>query len=438
MFFPPVERIESTSGRGNRMPGERRSYSPKFREDAVSLVIDASRSIAAVAREVGVAEETLSNWVDAYRRDRADGRPPVSNQRATTETDSSDNRVVKRRQRRKSQSPTIADVAREAGVSTASVSRVLNGVQPLSPELIKAVQDASARLDFRINGVARALRVQRTQTIGVVVPNITYPFFPQLIQALEVHLRSEGFGMLLADSLDEVELEAERVDELLNRQVDGLIIGPCQMIASRNVVERASSRVRVVQFDRQSSPKTPYVGTNHSMAMKEIVDHLRGVGRRNFAYLGGHPNNGPAYERRRFYIEQMRGDPSRGRLYLGDFSFESGVEGASQIMRSWPEVDAIICGNDLIALGAIRGLSQFGLGVPGDVAVTGYDDTPYASLGHPGLTTVRQPLSGIAVEAVARLLGKRSDLQLKLPAELIVRESTTVAAAQQPTAQPAN
>ena len=73
MFFPPVERIESTSGRGNRMPGERRSYSPKFREDAVSLVIDASRSIAAVAREVGVAEETLSNWVDAYRRDRADG-----------------------------------------------------------------------------------------------------------------------------------------------------------------------------------------------------------------------------------------------------------------------------------------------------------------------------------------------------------------------------
>lgn len=339
-------------------------------------------------------------------------------------SDGGDHTVAKRKQRRTRKSPTISDVAREAGVSTASVSRVLNRIDPVSPELVKAVEEATERLGFRINWVARSLRVNSTQTIGVVVPNITYPFFPQLVQALEVHLRERGFGLLLADSLDDVQLEAERVDALLNREVDGLIIAPCQYVGSREIVQRAAERVPVVQIDRQSCRTVPYVGLDQADAMRQIVEHLRGAGRTQLAFLGGQTDNGPARERRRSYAQCVAGTPAAGRIVLGDFTPEYGAAGALRIMEAWPEVDAIVCGNDLIALGALQGLARLSKSVPADVAITGYDDTPYATFGLLQLTTIRQPLARMTVEAVSQLLSTERRLTTVLPAELVVREST--------------
>ncbi len=198
-------------------------------------------------------------------------------------------------------------MAREAGVSTASVSRALSGARPVTPAVAAAVLEASSRLGFRANQVARALRVSSTQTIGLVVPDITNPFFPSLVQAIETELRSEGRGLLLADSLNDPKLEAQRIEELLDRQVDGLLVSPCHRVISRRALEAASERAAVVQLDRQASTRVPYVGMDHGLGMRSLLDHLRSTGRRVFALLGADVSNAPSFERRAAYVRYFRG-----------------------------------------------------------------------------------------------------------------------------------
>ena len=169
----------------------------------------------------------------------------------TTQADSVANGTRRRAVRDRASRQTIADVAREAGVSTASVSRTLSGARPVTQATATAVREASDRLGFRANKVARALRIQSTHMIGLLVPNITYPFFPQLIQAVETELRIDGRGLLLVDSLNDATLEAERVEDLLDRQVDGLIVIPCHRHQSESTLLRASRQTNVVQLDRE-------------------------------------------------------------------------------------------------------------------------------------------------------------------------------------------
>lgn len=327
--------------------------------------------------------------------------------------------------------PTVVEVAREAGVSTASVSRVLNDVPPISPELALAVQAAAERLGFRINEIARALRVKRTQTVGLVVPNLANPFFPKLVQELEVQLRSQGHGLLLADSLDDVGLESERVEELLDRQVDGLIVSPCNIELSRAAVEQAATRAPVVQLDRKASSRIAFVGMDHEDAMRSVLSHLRGAGRSGFAYVGSRLDNYPAVRRHLAYLNQVGDGASAQRVLLDDFSYEWGVEAAGRTLDQWPEVEAIVCGNDLVALGVISRLIGLGVEVPDRIAVTGFDDTMLAQYSRPAVTTVRQPLASMAAATLALLTEHRDgggdddggDV-VELPGDLIVRDST--------------
>lgn len=311
------------------------------------------------------------------------------------------------------------------------MSRTLSGVQTVDPDLAARVRATAERLGYRANRVARALRRQSTQTIGLVVPDLTNPFFPAVVQAVERRLRTLGLSLLLCDAGNDVELEAELVRGLFAHQIDGLLISACDRIASRHAIRFAASRTPLVQIDRRALVDVAYVGVDQASAMREIVEHLRGQGCRRFAYITPHPEISTAKERLDEFLRcALPVDPDvASRVHLGDFSLDWGHQAASGICDAGPLPDAIVCANDLIAIGALQALRERGVSAPRDVAVTGFDDTVLAIASEPQLTTIHQPLEDLGKQAAAALHEAIADPRLPprsavLPATLVVRASS--------------
>ncbi|WP_030610885.1 LacI family DNA-binding transcriptional regulator [Streptomyces sclerotialus] len=304
---------------------------------------------------------------------------------------------------------TLKDVARASGCSVATVSRVLAGTRPVGTETARTVREAAERLGYRPNHVARALRRRATGTVGLVLPQITNPFFPALVRELEHALHAAGRAVLLADCDDDPATEAARIAEFLDRQVDALLLIPVDERRSREAVADAARRVPVVLLDRGCGPGVAdSVAVDNAAGMALVLDHLAAAGRRRPWFVGAAGTTSTAAERRAAYEAGAAafGPSAPGRVELGDFSVAFGREAIDRIWPSRP--DAVVCANDLIAVGALQRLRQLGADVPGEVAVTGFDDVPLAGLADPALTTVRQPVTELAAEA-ARLLADRSD-----------------------------
>jgi LacI family transcriptional regulator len=326
---------------------------------------------------------------------------------------------------------TIREVADAAGVSTATVSRALSGVQTVDPQLADRVRRSAESLGYRANRVARALRRQSTQTVGVVVTDITHPSFPAVIRTIERELRLAGLSLLLCNAGDDVAVEAELVRNLFDHQVDGLMITACDRIASQPAIRLAASRMPLLQIGRRAVAELPYVGVDQADAIGQVIGHLTGQGCRSFSFIGQQPDISTASERLQEYLARVRLlDPAAAdRTYLGDSSMAWGREAVTRLMASGPLPDAIICASDQEAVGALQVLRKHGIRVPGDVAVTGFGDTVLAEASEPQLSTVRQPLAELGVQAVTALrhaidTGLRQPRSAVLKAELIVRGST--------------
>jgi LacI family transcriptional regulator len=237
------------------------------------------------------------------------------------------------------------------------------------------------------------------------VPDITNPFFPAVVQAVEGTLRNAGFSLLLCDAGNDVAAEAELLGNLLAHQADGLLISVCDRIASRHAVRLATSRLPVVQIDRRALGGMPYVGVDQADAIAQLAGHLREQGYRRFAYITPHTGISTAQERLDEFIRQVQPlDPGVGkRIYTGDFSMEWGYEAARRIIAQSTLPDVIACANDLIAVGAVQALREQHIDIPREVAVTGFDDTVLAVATQPQLTTIRQPLGDLGREAVSML-----------------------------------
>ncbi|GAA3378861.1 LacI family DNA-binding transcriptional regulator [Streptomyces sannanensis] len=326
---------------------------------------------------------------------------------------------------------TLKEVARASGCSVATVSRVLAGTRPVGPETARRVREAAESLGYRPNQVARALRSRSTGTIGLVLPQITNPFFPSLVREVEHALHAEGRAVLLADCDDDPKTEAARITTLLDRQVDALLVIPVDEKHSRDAVATAAARVPLVLLDRGCGPGVAdSVATDNTTGMALVLDHLAATGRRRVCFVGAAGTGSAAVERLAAY-EAGAGalDPqASGRVELGDFSLEWGRAAVDRILPFRP--DAVVCANDLIAVGVLQRLRQLGVDVPGEIAVTGFDDIPMADLADPALTTVRQPVRELAAEA-AHLLGHRLAGQkdgprrsVRLAPELVVRASS--------------
>jgi LacI family transcriptional regulator len=330
---------------------------------------------------------------------------------------------------------TLRDVARRAGVHPSTASRVLSGSRTVRPELVRAVRRAARELDYQVNHIGRALRRQASGTIGVVVPDIDNPFFPAMVQAIDRALHRQDCGLFLCDANNDPDVEADRLRVLLQRQVDGVIISPVHRQRSVKAVKQAAREVVVVQVDRSVDVPTDIVAVDQAQAINLLIDHVMSLGRRRIAFITSEESVSTAAERLAAHRARMAGDPSAlERVYVGDLSLRWGGEVVRMMVAAGkPLPDALICANDLIALGAMQQLRLAGIRVPDDVAVTGIDDTPFGRVAEPELTTVRQPVDQIGDEAVAMLLRrqqdpKRAPRRLTLSPELIIRRSTALEA----------
>lgn len=330
---------------------------------------------------------------------------------------------------------TIADVARRAGVSTATVSRVLSGVGRARPETHARVVAAAQELEFRPSDVARSLKRRSTLTLGLIVTDIENPYFPQLVRAVEDAANAEGYAILLCNADEDPEREASYLDFLVDRRVDGMIVA-ASTIGTQQQAWLASPPLPVVLVNTNApNVDLPSVASDNRGGGRAAARHLLDLGHRRFGYLMPPPRNLDAPERLAGVRDELAAaglDPDGPSLAIG--SGAPGVSGGEtamlQLLAGTPPPTAVIAYNDLMAIGAMRAIRRAGLRVPVDVSLVGFDDVAFAAYAEPSLTTLRQETAEMGRWAVATLteqlaVGKTaSGLRLVLPVHLEIRAST--------------
>jgi LacI family transcriptional regulator len=267
---------------------------------------------------------------------------------------------------------------------------------------------------------------ERTNTLGLVIPEITNPFFPTLVQAIDRAGRERGLSILIADSNNDAGVERAALRTLIDRRVDAILISPTHLTESVDGLVEAGRAVPTIQIDRVIDDALPYVRADQSGPIAAIVDHLCNSGRRHLAFIGQQPTIATTHEREEAFAalmaEAFPDEPLRV-VKDGMSSAETGRAASRTIMSTWPETDAIVCANDLIAMGVLQDLGTH----PGrrEVAVSGYDDTLYARIMR--LTSVRQPVeqfAELALTAIAGPEGSVAELAVELSSEVMLRFTT--------------
>jgi LacI family transcriptional regulator, galactose operon repressor len=329
---------------------------------------------------------------------------------------------------------TIRDVAARAGVSTATVSRVLAGIGSPKASTAAAVMSAVEELDYRPSGVARSLRMRRTRTFGLIVTDIQNPFFPELVQSADLAARARGYSILLGSAAYDESRAMHYLDLMVDRRVDGLIIASSQL-SEATWTWLASSPVPLVVVNAEPANLTVSLVTSDNVAGSRLAaQHLIDLGHRRIAYIRGAESFTADVPRLTGFRDACRaaGLPvSDTPEFRGDGQFEGGERATAQMLRDGCDVTAIACYNDVTAIGALRALRSAGRHVPGDVSVVGCDDIAAASWVAPALTTVAQQKAEMGRIAVERLISIVDDPEhvaapetTRLSMILQVREST--------------
>ena len=329
---------------------------------------------------------------------------------------------------------TIDDVARLAEVHKATVSRALNARtrDQVNAETLKRVKKAARQLGYVPNAMARGLRTSRSMTIGVIIPDLMNPIFPPIIRGIEHVLQPRGYTVLVAntDSHDDVEVSA--FESLLQRRVDGFILATGRLDDQVVAEEASAADVPVVLVNRDSGVGDfPLVSGDNTSGIDLAVDHLVQLGHRYLGHVAG-PSNFSTTLRRAEAFESVttRLGVRHATVHAEALSIEAGVKATDALLRGQDErPTALVAGNDLVALGAIRRLRAAGLRCPEDVSVVGFNDMPFAEDFWPPLTTIHMPLREIGAEAARLLLrgieeGEQEAATLTLPVSLVVRGST--------------
>lgn len=324
---------------------------------------------------------------------------------------------------------TIADVARRAGVSTATVSRALSGREPVSEAVRERVVEAAASLGYRPNAIARSLRMEATQTLGLVISDVCNPFFTELARAVEDEAHAHGYSLILGNADEDPRRQSEYVGLLLDKRVDGLLLTPA--VGTAKLVGEAAKRGTPIVFvDRAiDGYDIPVVRAEGSTATTELVDHLVALGHRRIALIAGPQEALPGRERLTAFRAALAAHhiavPPEY-LQVGDFQQASG-ERAAAVLLDLPEPPtAIFAADNLMTLGALKVFHQRGLAMPDDIALASFDDAPWFELMRPPITAIVQPTTQIAAAAVGALVdlvAGRPARSTTMPCRLITRAS---------------
>lgn len=301
---------------------------------------------------------------------------------------------------------TIADVAARARVSTATVSRVLNGAGRASPATRDRVLAAARDLGYRPSGIARSLKLRQTRTLGLIVTDIENPFFPALVRAVEDAARAEGYAILLGNAADDPERESAYLDLLVERRVDGVIIAASSLgVRHGEWLAEPPLPVVLVNTTATGVPLTAVASDNRGGA-RQAAEHLIGLGHRRLGFLAAPPRNVDSPVRLAGVRDAMGAaglDPASLAVATGPALVAGGEGAMAELLERQPTPTGVVAYNDLMAIGALRAVRVRGLRVPTDVSVVGFDDVEFASYVDPPLTTVAQDQATMGVEAVRAL-----------------------------------
>lgn len=330
----------------------------------------------------------------------------------------------------KHSAPIIGDVARQAGVSIATVSRVLNGTAPVGGETAERVRAAIAELHYTPRAAARGLASRRTNTLGLLLPEISGDFFMAMMKGIEAAVREAGFDLLI-HATENPHRGPHARRPLGEHNTDGLLIFTDSLEDAELVRLHKTGLPLVLMHQSAEELNIPTITVENKDGAARIVDHLIEVhGRRRIVYLRGPERHEDSVWRERGYRESLEAhglgvDPQ----LIADGGFDHVIAAATirELVSRNVEFDAVFCGDDDSALGVLTALPQAGRLVPDDVAVVGFDDVPFAPFLSPPLTTVRAPSEQVGREAVKQLVrlirGEQAEPLTLLPTKLVIRES---------------
>jgi LacI family transcriptional regulator len=326
----------------------------------------------------------------------------------------------------------IYDVAKQAAVSVATVSAVINESAYVSPQLKRRVVAAIKKLGYQPNLLARSLAKQRSHMLGMVVPDIANPFWPEVVRGAEDRAHASGYTLLLANADDDAKKEELYLDLFLAKRVDGILLTKAPGPVAPELVERLQrARVPVVQVSRlaEGLPESDAVLMDDRDAAYEAVTHLLRLGYRKVAMIGGLAGATPSQERLAGYkqaLKDWKRPVERTLYYQGDYRVHSGYAAGISLLKKRP--DAVFISNYQMAVGFMKALRQYQLRCPQDVAIVTCDDHPWIESFQPRLTTVDLPKYELGAEAAQVLIGRLAARDaprqaLQLPSALTIRDS---------------
>jgi len=331
---------------------------------------------------------------------------------------------------------TIRDVARLADVSVATVSAVINGKSGVSDKLVQRVRRAMDALDYHPNQVARSLKVRQTNTIGMMIPDVTNPFFADVMHGVEGEARRNNYSVMFCNADEDPELERSQLSMLFSRRVDGVLLAPTDSHAAQDRL--INRRFPMVFFDRIPADFCgTAVVTDNFEASREAARHLIGLGHRRIAIITGRLNLSNGLQRLEGFrrgIQEANLPFPEAYLRCGEFQLETAHKCGLDLMRLPEPPTAVFCCNNKMTLGLMRALGDLRIPCPERVSVLGFDDFDWAVNFSPRLTTVAQPSFHMGKRAVELLLSKirgdrkdadaDQDTIITLKSELRVRDST--------------
>lgn len=324
---------------------------------------------------------------------------------------------------------TLIDVARQAGVSPSTVSRILNGTARVADDKRQAVLAAIEQMHFAPNQMAQGLKKGRSMTIGIVVQDIASPFFDETLRGVDDGLKGTGYASVIVSGHWDAQEEAQRIRLLVGRKVDGIIL-LAGRIGDEAILQFAAQRPIVATGRGLKSHNAHGFRLDHENGAYLAVRHLIGLGHRRIAFITGPAEHNDVAERLIGYTRALREagialDPAL--LAEGDLHEAGGVAAIDTLYGAGGDFSAIFAANDLSAYGARLGLYRRGVRVPEDISLVGFDDLPGSAYTTPPLTTVRQPLyemGKIASGALLALINGAAVAASLPPLELVVRETT--------------